>query len=164
MKILSGDFNAKVGREDIFKLTIENKNLHETNNDNGIRAVNFTTSKYLVFKSAMFPHRRIHKYTWTSPGRKTHNQINYILIDRRRYSSILNVRSFRGADCDTDRYLVVSKCREKLLVSKRVTQKFDMQRFYLKKLNDAEVKEQYQVKISNRFTEETIISLTTQAN
>jgi hypothetical protein len=28
--------------------------------------------------------------------------------------------------------------------------KVDMHRFYLKKLNDAEVKEQYQVKISNR--------------
>jgi hypothetical protein len=30
-------------------------------------------------------------------------------------------------------------------------QKFDMERFNLKKLNDAEIKEQYQVKISNRF-------------
>jgi exonuclease III len=28
-KILLGDFNAKVGREDIFKLTIENESLHE---------------------------------------------------------------------------------------------------------------------------------------
>jgi hypothetical protein len=28
MKILFEDFNAKVGREDIFKLTIENENLH----------------------------------------------------------------------------------------------------------------------------------------
>jgi hypothetical protein len=30
MKILVGDFNAKVGREDIFKLIIINKSLHET--------------------------------------------------------------------------------------------------------------------------------------
>jgi hypothetical protein len=28
------DFNAKVGREDIFKLTIENESLHEISNDN----------------------------------------------------------------------------------------------------------------------------------
>jgi hypothetical protein len=34
MKILLGDFNAKVGREDIFKLTIGNESLHEINNDN----------------------------------------------------------------------------------------------------------------------------------
>jgi hypothetical protein len=36
MKILSGDFNAKVGQEDIFKPTIGNENLHEKSNDNGV--------------------------------------------------------------------------------------------------------------------------------
>jgi hypothetical protein len=36
MKILSGDFNAKVGREDIFKLTIVNESLHEIDIVNGL--------------------------------------------------------------------------------------------------------------------------------
>jgi exonuclease III len=40
MKILLGDFNAKVGREDIFKPTIGNESLHEISNDNGVRLVN----------------------------------------------------------------------------------------------------------------------------
>jgi hypothetical protein len=75
MKILLGDFNAKVGREDIFKPTIGNENLHETSNDNGGRVVNFATSKNLVVKSTMFPHRKIHKYTWTSPDGQTNNHI-----------------------------------------------------------------------------------------
>jgi hypothetical protein len=65
MKILLGDFNAKVGREDIFKPTIRNESSHEISNDNGVRVVNFATSKNLVVRSTMFPHRRIHKYTWT---------------------------------------------------------------------------------------------------
>jgi hypothetical protein len=47
------------------------------------------------------------------------------LIDRRRHSSILDVRSFRGADCDTDPYLVVAKVWERLTVSKQAAQKFD---------------------------------------
>jgi DNA repair ATPase RecN len=46
---------------------------------------------------------------------------------------------------------VAAKLRERLSVSKRVAQKFDMRRFDVRKLNDAEVKEQYQVKITNRF-------------
>jgi hypothetical protein len=46
---------------------------------------------------------------------------------------------------------VAAKLRERLSVIKRVAQKFDMQRFDLRKLNDAEVKEQYQLKITNRF-------------
>jgi hypothetical protein len=96
VKIVLGDFNAKVAREDIFKPTIGNESLHETSNDNGIRVVNFATSKHLVVKSTMFSHRRIHKYTWTSPDGKTHNQIDHVLVNRRRQSSILDVRSFRG--------------------------------------------------------------------
>jgi exonuclease III len=47
MKILLGDFNARVSREDIFKPTIGNESLHEISNDNGIRVVNFATSKNL---------------------------------------------------------------------------------------------------------------------
>jgi len=75
-------------------------------------------SKYLVVKSTMFPHWNIHKYTWTSPGGKTHNQIDHVLLDRRWHSSVLDVRSFRGADCDTDHYLVIAKVRERLAVGK----------------------------------------------
>jgi hypothetical protein len=37
---------------------------------------------------------------------------------------------------------VVAKLREWLSVSKQIAQKFDMQRFNLRTLNDAEVKEQ----------------------
>jgi hypothetical protein len=39
MKILLGDFNAKVGREEIFKTTIGIESLHEISNDNGVRVV-----------------------------------------------------------------------------------------------------------------------------
>jgi hypothetical protein len=45
MKILLGDFNAKVGRKYIFVPTIGNESLHETSNDNGVRLVTFATSK-----------------------------------------------------------------------------------------------------------------------
>ena len=84
----------------------------------------------------MFPHRDIHKYTWTSPDGKTHNRIEYILIGRRWHSIILDMRNFRGTDCDTDHYLVVSEVRERLAVNKQATQTFGGERFYLKRLNE----------------------------
>jgi hypothetical protein len=147
MKILSSDFNANVGRKNILELTIGKESLHEISNDNAVRVVNFATSKNLVVKRTMFPHRKIHKYTWTSPEGDTHNHIDHILIDKRRHSSVLDVRSFRGADCDTDHCLVVAKVRERLAVSKRAAQKIDMERFNVKKLNEGGAKEQYQVSI-----------------
>jgi hypothetical protein len=104
----------------------------------------------LVVKSTNVPHRNIHKYTWTSLDGQTHNQIDHILIERRGHLSILDVRSFRGAECDTDHYLVVAKVRERLAVRKQAAQKFDGVIFNLKKPNDLEVRKQYQIEITNK--------------
>jgi len=123
MKLLLGDFIAKFGRENICKPTIGNESFHQDNNDNGVRIIKFATSKNLFVKSSMFPHRNIHKYTWTFPNGKTHNPMDHILIDRRWHSSILDERSFRGAECDTDHYLLVAKVKERLAVSKKAAQK-----------------------------------------
>jgi hypothetical protein len=45
MKYPLGDFNAKVGREDIFKARIGNESVHEISNDNGDSIVNSATLK-----------------------------------------------------------------------------------------------------------------------
>ena len=65
--------------------------------------------------------------------------------------SILDLRSFKGADCDTDHYLVVANIRERLVVSKQTAKKFDGERFNLGTLNELDVRKQYQIKISNRY-------------
>jgi hypothetical protein len=82
MNILLGDFNANVGREDTFKPTIGSESLHEINNDNGVKVINFATSKNLIVRSTMLPHQNIHTFTCTSADGKTHNQFGHILIDR----------------------------------------------------------------------------------
>ena len=55
IKMILRDFNAEVGRENVFKSAIQNESLHQGSND-GVRIVNFTTSKKFVVKSMMFPH------------------------------------------------------------------------------------------------------------
>ena len=69
MNILLVDFN--LGRENVLKPSFGNERLHKDSNDNGVRKVNFATSKNLFIKSTVFPHRNIHKYTWNSPYGQT---------------------------------------------------------------------------------------------
>jgi hypothetical protein len=64
---------------------------------------------------------------------------------------MLDVRSLRAAECDTNHYLVVAKVRERLTVNKQAAQKFDVEGFNLRKLSELEVRKQFQIKISNRL-------------
>ena len=105
MKILLADFNAKAGRENIFKPTTGNESLRQDSNDNRVRTVKLATSQNRIVNSTMLPDRNVHKYTRTSPDGKTHNQIDHILIDWRWHSIVLDVRSVGGADLDNDHYL-----------------------------------------------------------
>jgi hypothetical protein len=73
------------------------------------------------------------------------------MVVNRKHSNVLDVRSFRAADCDTDNYLVVAKVRERLALNKQRSCRFHMERFNLNKLKEVEAKEQFRVEISNRF-------------
>jgi hypothetical protein len=89
-------------------------------------------SQNLTIKSTKFPHRNIHKYNWASPDGKTHIQIDHILTDRRRHSSVLDVRSFKEADCNTDHCLVVARVWERLAVNEQRSHRFHMEKLNLK--------------------------------
>jgi hypothetical protein len=68
-----------------------------------------------------------------------------------RHSNVLDVLSFRAADCDSDHYLVLAKVRETLAVNKQRSHTFHMGMFNLKKLNKVKSKEQVCVQVSYRF-------------
>ena len=69
MKMLLGDFNAKVGKENIFKPTTGQESLHQDNNDNGVRLVNFAKSKNLVVKDGSRGGGMwVYGLDWAGPG------------------------------------------------------------------------------------------------
>jgi hypothetical protein len=59
---------------------------------------------------------------------------------------MLDVRFFRGTDCDNNHCVVVAKVIEKLLGGTRKTQQFGMDGLNLK-LNDVKIRKQYQVRV-----------------
>jgi hypothetical protein len=48
MKIILWELNVKLGTDDIFKPTIENKSLHQDSNNNNVRIVNIATLKKYI--------------------------------------------------------------------------------------------------------------------
>jgi hypothetical protein len=65
--------------------------------------------------------------------------------------SVLDVQSFRAADCDTGHHLLVEKVRDRLAVHKQRSHRFHVERFKLKKLNEVKGKEKYCTEVSYRF-------------
>ena len=63
-KIILGDFNVKVGKEDIYKPTIGNKSLHTETNNSRIKMIQFAISKGFNVRSTTFPQRDMVLSRW----------------------------------------------------------------------------------------------------
>ena len=114
VKMVLGDFNAKIGKENSLRPVIGKHSKHDTTTENGIRLVDFAAARNMVISSTCFNHREIHKETWISPDGNTRNQIDHIIIDKRHATDISDIRSFRGAQCGSDHFLVRAAYRQNI--------------------------------------------------
>lgn len=149
IKMVLGDMNAKVGREEAFRPTIGKWSVHEDTNENGLRLIDFSSEKGMVIKGTFFRHKRIHQATWESPDGVTKNQIDHCLIDGRHFSDVKNVKVCRGANVDSDHYMVVVDVRAHICRAwserSRPTKRFDIE-----KLKDPLVASAFANNISTR--------------
>ncbi|XP_060665561.1 uncharacterized protein LOC132797804 [Drosophila nasuta] len=157
IKILLGDFNAKVGREDIFGATVGRFSLHETTSSNGLRLIGFAAAHDMVVRSTGFRHLDIHKASWLSPDRLTRNQIDHVVIDARHASNILDVRSCRGPNIDSDHYLVAAKIRTRLCVAK-IARRSALRRLDIGKLQSQQAKNAFSTHVSGLLSRAPSIS------
>ena len=108
--VLSGDFNARVGRE------------HETwgglglygigkMNSNGTRLLQLCSELNLAIGNTFFHQKPRHKVTWTHPRSKQGHLIDYVIVRKRDLRDLCSVRVMRGATCWTDHNLVRAKLK-----------------------------------------------------
>ncbi|KAL9977333.1 hypothetical protein ACROYT_G014723 [Oculina patagonica] len=91
-----GDFNARVGNDNEGCEKIMGKNGCCNINDNGHRLCDLCVENNLAIGGTLFPHREIHKMTWTSPDGKTHTQIDHVIINSKWKNSLSDVEARRG--------------------------------------------------------------------
>lgn len=123
-KIILGDFNTKIGKENIYKPTIGSESLHEITNDNGNKLITFATAKNMVISNTYFPHKNIHKQTWISPCGLIRNQIDHMLVDNWIKSCVKDIRSMRGSSAMSDHFLVKAKIKLRISTKWRKKNKY----------------------------------------
>ena len=114
MLIVLGDCNIKVDEEQIYENVAGKYSLHVHTNNNGKRLFHPAEANQLIIASTFFDHKRIHKATWSYPDGRIRNQIDHILVNKHRRNNILDVRSYIGANSESDRMLVRVRIKQKI--------------------------------------------------
>ncbi|VDO74918.1 unnamed protein product [Schistosoma margrebowiei] len=150
LTILMGEFKAKVGTDNTGYEDIMGRHGLGERNENGERFANLCAFNKLVIGGTIFPHKRIHKTTWTSPDHTTQNQIDHICINKTFRRTIEDVRTKRGADIASDYHLLVAKMKLKLkkywTMGRTISQKFNTSF-----LQDTNKLNKFKIVLSNKF-------------
>ena len=151
IKIVLGDFNAKVGKEEVFRPTIGRYSLHEITNENGQRMIFFAAVRNLVAKSTFHQHKSRHLATWKHPNDNLpSNQIDHLLISGRHLTDVIDVKTCWKANVDSDHYLVVSTLRAHLARFHNGHRE-TVRRFAVDKLKDPQIARTFADNISTKL-------------
>jgi hypothetical protein len=97
--------------------------------------------------STKFEHKDIYKVTWISPDGCTLNQIDHFVIDTRHISNVMDIRTYRGANIDSDHYLVGAKMRARISNAKKKCCGSRQEKFDTQALKDKNIIKYYVDKI-----------------
>lgn len=151
--ILLGDLNAKVGANNSSWEKVMGKHGLGTMNENGALLVELCDKYNLVIGGTLFPHKEIHKYTWThpDPALSTRNQIDHIAISQKWKTSLEDVRNKRGANVYTDHILLVGCLRLKMFRRRR-TAACAAKRLNMDGLRNAETAQRFKEQMREEVT------------
>ena len=141
VKIIMGDWNAKVGSNKLSRITGQ-WGLGERN-ERGDRLIDFCGGNDMVIMNTVFKQPKRRLYTWTSPGGNYKNQIDYMLCNGRSKSTFSSVKTMPGGDCGSDHQLLLGKIKTRL---KSIKKQHRNLRFEVHCITH-----DYNVEVKNRF-------------
>ena len=94
-----------------------------------------------------------------APNHRTVNQIDHMAISKKWRRSLLDVRSYRGADVASDHHLVVAQLKLKLAANKTSSQRVTQNKFNIEKLNYGEIRKKCEEELKESLEQENMDEL-----
>ena len=107
--IVMGDLNARVGNKAELWKGVIGKHGEEVESDSGRRLLSFSAENEMQVMNTQYEHKRIHKFTWTCPGRGLKSIIDYFLVRGDLRKEVHDVKVIWGAEIGSDHHLVLMK-------------------------------------------------------
>ncbi|CAF1329573.1 unnamed protein product [Adineta ricciae] len=145
--IITGDSSAKVGDDNAGWEHAMGKHGYGKRNERGEQLLEFATSHNLFICNTAFQQKPNRKWTWESPDGIHKNMIDLILIQKRWKSSVINCRTFQGADISSDHSLVL--CNIKLKLKSVPTKLKQNPRLNTQQLSNPTTQHLYQLQLEN---------------
>ena len=112
INIIMGDINAKVGRgrqdNTVGKYGLGRRS------ERGEKWIEWCSQFQQVISNTWHKHHPRKLWTWESPGGRYKNQIDYITITKRFRNAVTQVKTYPGANCNTDYSPVVAEIKIRL--------------------------------------------------
>jgi hypothetical protein len=154
-----GDLHAKIENDSLGLKNVMGRHGLGTRNENGDMFIDLCVNYNLIIGGSLFPHKDIHKATWVAPHQRTFNQIDHIAISKKWMRSLLDVRSYRGADVASDHHLVVAQLRLKLAANKLSGQQVPRKKFNIEKFNHGEIEKKFEEELTKSLDQDSMNEL-----
>ncbi len=141
VRVIAGDWNAKVGEDRTNLENIMGKHGYGERNHRGERLLEFARANEPYVCNTKFKHKVSRKWTWEAPNGRDKNMIDLIMINRRWASSVRECRSFPGADISSDHNLVL--CNVRIALRRRDTNSKPIAPFDVSKLENLDTANAY---------------------
>ncbi|XP_023229979.1 uncharacterized protein LOC111630160 [Centruroides sculpturatus] len=145
---MPGDWNAKIGKEEMYQGVIRRNSIHENSNDNGKRVVDLASGHNMVITTTMFLHKRMHLGTEHGLHRvvllETELTILLLMQDMLLILQMQDLIEGQTVAWIMDHYLVRANYRQKVSIKPRSGRAKRAIRYEVESLKQNEIKIKYQ--------------------